>query len=133
MKILLLLIALNFNYLSYGQVDDRITTIDFVQILNDNKDETIYYYQNNWKVLRDMAIEKEYIASYQLLETQSTEDAPFQIMLITTFAHQKQYDLREDHFGELIEDKGPLKLMNDKKPADFRKILFNKNMVRHLN
>jgi hypothetical protein len=131
MKIIMLIIVLGITITSYGQPDERITTIDFVQILNDNKEEAIYYYQNNWKILREMAIEKEYIKSYQILETPVSESESFQLMLITTYKNTIQYDLREDHFAKLIKEKGELKLMNDKKPMEFRKTLFNKEMVRH--
>ena len=116
----------------YGQQEDRISTIDFVQVLNDNKEEVIYYYQNNWRVLREMAIKKGYIHSFQLLET-PIDGEPFQFMLITTYKNEEQYDLREDHFAELIEERGALKLLNNKKPGEFRKILFSKEMVKHLH
>jgi len=117
--------------LSLAQHDNRISTIDFVQILNDNKAETMHYYQNNWKVLRMMAIEKGYIHSFQLLEVPYEPSEPFHLMLITTYADESQYKLREDHFTELIKERGDLSLMNDKKPADFRKTLFSREMVRH--
>ncbi len=133
MRIIMFLSFLTVCSISYGQQDDKISTIDFVQILNDNKEEAIYYFQNNWKVLRNMAIKKEYIHSFQILEVPISEGDPFQLMLITTYMNEEQYKLREDHFTELIKEKGALKLMNDKEPADFRKTLFSKEMVRHWN
>ena len=132
MRLIIALTFLMLSTVSYGQ-DQRITTIDFVQILDDQRDEAVYYYQNNWKVLRETAIKKEFIHSYQLLETPFTEEGPFHLMLITTYRDQDQYDLREDHFGELIKARGGLSLMNDKEPAEFRKVLFNKDMVEHLH
>ncbi|WP_350285621.1 hypothetical protein [uncultured Croceitalea sp.] len=131
MRALLLTIALGLYAMSYGQQNEKISTIDFVQILNNNKEEAIYYYQNNWKVLREMALEKEYIHSYEVLEPQMSEEAPFELMLITTYLGKDQYDSRETHFEELIKAKGPLSLMNEKKPNQFRKTLFNKEIVRH--
>ena len=106
--------------------------MDFVQIINDNREETLFYYNNNWKKLREEAIKKEYILSYQLLDVEATEDAPFDIILITTYIDKEQYDKREEHFSELIEARGPVRLLNDKKPGDFRKILFNKDPVKHI-
>ncbi|MEM9338215.1 MAG: hypothetical protein AAGA66_05765 [Bacteroidota bacterium] len=126
--LLILFIACN---LCFAQQDDRITTMDFVQILNGNKAEAVYYYQNNWKILREMAVEKAYIHSYQVMETPFSEDAPFHMILVTTYGNRKQYDLREGHFEELINEKGALELMNEKKPGEFRKTLFHKEMVRH--
>ena len=133
MRIIILIALLSICSISYGQQYDKISTIDFVQIVNDNKDEAMYYYENNWKVLREMAIKKGYIHSFQILETPMSEDEPFQLMLITTYLNKEQYDLRENHFSILIKEKGELKLMNDMKPVDFRKTLFNKEMVKHLN
>ena len=129
----MLLAILITGTVCYGQPDGRISTIDFVQIVNENKDEAIYYYENNWKVLRNMAIKKGYIHSFQILETPMSEDEPFQLMLITTYLNKEQYDLKEDHFSKLIKEKGDLKLMNDMKPVDFRKTLFSKKLVKHLN
>jgi len=131
MKSLKFLILLTMTTSSFAQTDTKISTIDFVQILNDNKEEALFYYQNNWKILREMAIKKGYIHSFQLLETPLDEEQPFQLMLITTYLNQEQYDLREDHFAELIKEKGELQLMNDKAPGEFRKTLFNKERVRH--
>ena len=65
MRLLLLIILLGVFSICYGQKDEKVSTIDFVQILDDNKEEALYYFQNNWQVLRDMAIEKGYIHSYQ--------------------------------------------------------------------
>ena len=131
MRTLLLLIFLGVNSLGYGQQNDRISTIDFVQVVNENKAEAVYYYQHNWKVLRNMALENGYIHSFQILETPFTEEQPFELMLITTYSNKKQYDLREDHFRTLIQEIGELKLLNEKKPAEFRKTLFSKENVRH--
>jgi len=119
--------------ISYGQANEKITTIEFVEILNNNKNEALFYFQNNWKVLRDKATAKNYIQSYQLLETQKSDDAPFQIILMTTYQNKKQYDQREKHFQELIKQSGGLKLLNDKKPTEFRKSLFSKDSVKHWN
>ena len=78
-----------------------------------------------------MATAKGYIESYQLLELSPEDGLPFQLMLITTYPNQEQYDLREDHFQELIKEKGPLNLLNDKQPAKFRKSFFTAETVKH--
>ncbi len=142
MRHLLLIFVLAIGQIGYAQkmnstgnlnLEDRISTIDFVQILGNNKEEAVYYYENNWKVLRVQAVKQEYILSYQLLETPSTPDSPFNLILITTYANQKQYDKREENFGELIKKRGELKLINSKNPSEFRKIIFGKAPVKHLN
>lgn len=133
MRTIFFAILLSINIVGYAQANDKISTIEFVEIVNNNKEEALYYFQNNWKVLRDKAIKKNYIHSYQLLETPASDNAPFQIVLVTTYLNKTQYDQREDHFQELIKDSGGLKLLNDKQPTEFRKSLFSKEMVRHWN
>ncbi len=133
MKICLLVALLSVSAICYGQESSKITTIEFVQVLNENTKEAVFYFQNNWKVLRATAQAKGYIHSFQLLETTPSEAAPFNLMLITTYPNKEQYDLREAHFTELIEAKGPLKLLNDKEPGVFRKSLFSTTSSRHLH
>ena len=130
MKPGLCIFLLGIITMGYSQ-DTRLTTVEFVQVLDGHKEEALFYFQNNWKVLRVMAAKKGYIHSYQLMEVQASEDAPFDLMLVTTYLNEAQYKQREDHFTELIKDRGPLKLLNDLKPEKFRKSLFVKDQVRH--
>lgn len=133
MRRYLIAIALLIGIFGYSQQDDRRSTIDFVEILNDNEAEALFYYQNNWKMLREKAIKRGYIHSFQLLEMAATPEAPYHLMLITTYSNKAQYDGRESHFDEIIAESKGLKLLNDKKPVDFRKILYGKDVVRHLH
>ena len=115
-----------------AQNSEQISSMDFVQIQNNNTAEAMHYYEHNWKVLRKQALEKNYIASYQLLQSEYSEATPFHLILITTYKDKAQFDKREDHFRELIEALGDLNLMNDKKPSEFRKTVFGTDAV-HLN
>ena len=132
MKTLIFLSLFSLSFPLFAQESELITTIDFVQILNDHEAETHYYYEHNWKALRKMAVEKGYIEDFQLLKTPFTNAAPFHLMLITTYADQEQYDQREAHFGELIKARGELRLLNEKKPGAFRKVIYYKEDIRHL-
>ncbi|WP_142783634.1 hypothetical protein [Changchengzhania lutea] len=105
--------------------------IDYVQVLNDNNAEALFYYQNNWQALRIQAVEKGYISGYQLLETIPNETSPFSFILITTYKNQDQYNASEDNFQQLIESSDGLKLLNSKKPTDFRKVVMHNDMVKH--
>lgn len=129
------LITLSICFLSCfsstGQTSDKLTTIDFVKVLNNNYDEAHYYYKHNWKILRKMAVKRGYIDSFEILEVPKNKNQEFDLMLITTYGNQKQYKLREEHFQELIKIKGGLNLLNNKKPSDFRKTLFSKEKLRH--
>ena len=131
MKKSILTLALFWSLASLAQ-DVKISTIDFVQIQNENREETIYYYENNWLVLRKMALERSIIDSYELIEVESSEEAPFHLILKTTYANRAAFDLAEEKFAILIEEKGPRRLLNDKQPGDFRKIIFSKEAGEHL-
>ncbi|WP_420316364.1 hypothetical protein [Ekhidna sp.] len=131
MKNYLLLFSLLASISLSGQ-SSKVSTIDFVQILDDNRKEAIYYYENNWLVLRKQAVEKGYIDSYEIIEVESTNDAQFHLILITTYPDRIAFGKAEERFQELIELKGPLRLLNDKQPGDFRKIIFSKPDGNHL-
>ncbi|WP_341216455.1 hypothetical protein, partial [uncultured Wocania sp.] len=124
MKKIILLIALLSFYIGSSQQSTHISMIDYVQILNQNKAETLFYYQNNWQQLRIKALEKDYIESYQLLETIPTVKTPYTFILITTYKNKAQYEASEKNFQELIDASNGLKLLNSKKPSEFRKVVF---------
>ncbi|MEM9390168.1 MAG: hypothetical protein AAGA02_06825 [Bacteroidota bacterium] len=133
MKAFILAFVFFLSEAAMAQSNTRISTIEFVRIIDDNREEALFYYQNNWKVLREMAVKKGYIDSFELLEAEFTEDQPYHIILMTTFANKDQFEKREEHFEELIKVKGPLRLLNEKKPSEFRKNLYLKERVTHLN
>ena len=133
MRIIMFCIIAILTTTSFSQKDKKISTIDFVQIVNNNYDEVIYYYENNWKVLREMAVKKGYIETYQVMESPTADSTGFDIILVTTYENDQQYEKRETHFQELIKEKSPLKLLNDKKPGDFRKVIYNKENVKQWN
>ena len=133
MKYLFICLCLFISTLTFAQSDDSLAFMNFVEILNDNKEEAIYYYENNWKVLRDQAIERGFISSYQLLEVPYSEEAPFHIILVTSFATQEQYDAVEENFEILISERGERRLLNDKMPSEFRRIIFSKDNVKYLH
>lgn len=131
MKKIILIISLAIGPFSYGHQTEKVSTIDFVQIVNNHVDEALFFYQNNWKVLRAIAVERGYIESYQILENKSKEGEPFDLMLITTYPNNIQFDERETNFQEIINEQSGLKLMNDKKPDEFRKTVYRKIMTEN--
>ncbi|SDS22518.1 hypothetical protein [Gramella sp. MAR_2010_147] len=131
MRIIIFILIGLISVFSYSQKTSEISTIDFVEVLNDHKEEALFYYQKNWKELRESAVKEGYISSFEMLETSPGLEYPISFILITTYAGKEQYDLREKHFAELIKAKGSLDLLNEKKPDEFRKTLFSKeNVVR---
>lgn len=115
--------------ISFAQKPQSISSIDFVKIINNNEEEALFYYQNNWKVLRQMAYKRNYILSFELLKDIGEEQDSFNLLLITTYKNKEQFEKREEHFQELIKEKGSLKLLNEKKPAEFRQTILSKDLI----
>jgi len=124
-----LLLFISMTSLCFGQQDQSISSMDFVEIVNDNQEEALFYYQNNWKILRQMAIKKNYISSFELLKDMGQDKNSFSLILVTTYANREQFEKREEHFQELIKEKGGLELLNEKKPGEFRKTVFSKDLI----
>ncbi len=131
MRKALVLCVLLASFSVFAQTDKRISTLDFVQVQNDNYSETVYYYQNNWNVLREWAIEENYIHSYEFVRTKYSEEQPYHFILITTYANKAQFDKREENFEILIKRKGGSRLKNDIQPKDFRKLLNGHREAKH--
>ncbi len=98
-----------------------VSTIDYVKILDNKSAEALHYYENNWKLLRKKATEHGFIKSYQLLKVDNNEN--YDLLLITEYATQGQYDAKEDNFKKLMENymKNGVDLLNDIQPNAFRK------------
>lgn len=128
MRNLLLPTFLLLTGILLGQTQTTVTAIDFVKIKNNNRQEAIFFYKNNWKVYRDIALEKGYIKSYKLLTTTADTTANFDLILITEYGDSLQFKLSEERFQQIIKATRPdgPKLLNELKPNDFRKNLFFK-------
>ena len=128
MKHLLPVIFLFFFTKTFCQADPSITIIDFVKIKNNNTKEAIYYYENNWKASRDIALNRGFIKSDRLLSTTADSTADFDLILMTEFKDSTDYNLVEERFQAIFKEMrtgGPT-LLNDIKPSEFRRIVFNK-------
>lgn len=132
MKFLSLFLLLLCPICFFPQENPKISTIQFVEILNDNREEALYYYQNNWKQLREKALLKGHIAGYHFMETEKSEEAPYDFILMTIYSNEKKFANREVAFQKLISERGDLKLLNDKKPLEFRKSVMVNERVVHL-
>lgn len=106
--------------------ESPISVMDFVKFRDGKKAETMFFYENNWKIYREAALKKGFIKSYQILAPKSgTVD--FDLILITVYADSLQRSRGEERFQKIIKElrpNGP-KLMNEHRPADFRIQMFN--------
>jgi hypothetical protein len=113
---------------TFGLAQNTISVIDFVQIKDGKQKETLYYYENNWKVYRDIAVKKGYISAYRLMTTTADSTANFDLILITEYADSLQFKSREARFQQIIKEVNPNgpKFLNDLRANDFREIVFSK-------
>ena len=102
----------------------EIFTVDFVKVMQGNEEEAIYYYEKNWKRHRIEAAKRNYISSYKLLVKQS-EAGQTDILLITGYASESEYENREENFRDVMSETGNdgPRLLNEKKPDEFRKVV----------
>jgi hypothetical protein len=111
-----------------AQQSGPVVLMDFVKIKDGKKAEALYFYENNWKLYRDLAIKKKVIESYQLVEVRPDSLNNFDLILITTYRDSIQYSKSEENFRPILNEarpNGPA-LLNHLKPADFRQNVFFK-------
>src|SRR5690606_7421850 len=61
----------------------KISTLDIVSIKQQYEKETLFFYEQNWKIFREEALNKNYISGYQLLRTPTDSTDHFHLILIT--------------------------------------------------
>lgn len=106
--------------------DELYVTIDFVKIKDGKRDETMFFYANNWKPYREEALKRGVIHSYELLEPLPATAAPFDLILITRYKSEEQHKNSEKNFEPILKElrpNGPA-LKNSVKPNEFREIVF---------
>lgn len=123
MKTILFFILFTLSVNIYAQ-SDVVTLVEAVKIKNEKRAEAIFFYENNWKILREQALEKGIIHSYEFIVSEINEKANFDIILITRYKDQAQFEKSEENFRPLLDARGDVKLLNRTKPDDFRKSVF---------
>ncbi|MBL7748684.1 MAG: hypothetical protein JNM19_14705 [Chitinophagaceae bacterium] len=123
MRSRLLFLLLLASIVCQGQ---SVLIMDFVKVKNDRFEEALYYYRNNWKLYRDIALEKGYIKSYRLERVKPDSAKTFDLVLITEYEDSTQFNKSEENFRSIITAQRPggPALLNSVQPADFRTNVF---------
>lgn len=130
LPILLLMLFCSVSTRVHSQTSNSISSIDFVKIKNGQRKEAIFYYENNWKVFRERALQKRYIKSFKMLTTNADSIGNFDIILITEYADSLQLKLSEERFGEIIKSRtSGAKFLNSSRPNEFRENVFSKQAL----
>lgn len=123
MKLLLIVSILAFAISPAAEGDEVIIVVERVEVLGDGHAEARFYYEKNWLTLRILAHARGYIDSFELGYLDPQDGNGADILLVTRFASREDYERAEERFQLLMAERGPLRLLNDKQPADFRKRL----------
>lgn len=109
-----------------AQSNTTVTLMDFVKIKPGKTAEAMFFYENNWKPYRDLAIKRKIIHSYEIVKAQPDSVNNFDLILITVYKDSTQHAKSEENFRSILTElrpNGPV-LLNDVKPADFRQNVF---------
>ncbi|MTI22031.1 hypothetical protein E1176_13455 [Fulvivirga sp. RKSG066] len=128
-----ILLFLSLGMSSVWAQSQQVSIMEFVKVIDNQDEETLYYYENNWQELREVAMEKGYIKGYQLLKVTDDNHTEYDIVLITTFEDRAQYNDAESNFEEIMSMRSGPKFLNDKRPADFRKNVYSTEVEVHLS
>ncbi len=111
---------------SIKKLDETIVLMDFVKIKNGKRDEAMFYYDNNWKIYREVALKRGFIQSYEIIEIAPNESNQFDLILITRYKNEEQYKNSEKNFEPILKEIRPngTLLKNNLKPEEFRQNLF---------
>lgn len=117
-----IIFLLLYIYPSFAQ-ENKKSVLEIVSSINGNSNEALYFYENNWKKFREVAVKKGDILSYQLGSSAPDSSGNIQIFLITNYGSADQYENSEKNFRQIIDEQGANgpKLLNELKPSDFRK------------
>lgn len=126
--VLICLFALLTGSRVAGQQNTEVILMDFVKIKEGRIKEALYFYENNWKVYRDLALKKKVIKSYEIVRAEPDSLNNFDLILITTYKDSVQFAKSEENFRPILaalRPNGPA-LLNGLRPDDFRINVFFK-------
>ncbi len=132
MKIIFTLVWVISSIYLQAQTQSKVAVLEFVEILDGQIEEAMYYYENNWKRLREIAIKRGDIDDFKIM-MDSSDSSSIKLYLYTEFPGKYALEKSEERFGHIIQEvssKGP-KLLNDIPPSEFRKNIDTKILEVH--
>lgn len=90
-------------------------TVDVVECRSEYERECLYYYENNWKVIREEAVARNFISGYHLLRAESDSLSVVKLFLLTEYPDSLALAEVEANFQPMMRELrpgGPL-LLND--------------------
>lgn len=104
-KIWALLIVLTcYAQTARGQ---QLTTLDIVKVNASYEKEALYFYQENWKAFRELALQKGVISGYEMHRTATDSTQHFQLILITRYPDSTALANSEENFRPIMKEVSP--------------------------
>jgi hypothetical protein len=92
--------------LTAGQAMAQVTTVDVVKVKTEYEKEALFFYENNWKVFRERALELKFISGFELVKSAVDSSRTFDILLITRYADVASHSDAEKNFQSIIKEIG---------------------------
>jgi hypothetical protein len=100
---------------------------DLVTVLAERKEEALFFYDQNWKIYREKALQEGVISAYRILSLPKGNETGWDIILMTEYPNEAKFKASEDNFRPILQSlrpDGPV-LLNEHKPNTFRSIKTN--------
>lgn len=100
---------------------NAIRIMDFVKINPEKEAEALFFYENNWKIYREKALEKGYISNYEMIRVKANETLNFDFILMTEFPDAAALENVELNFQPIMRElrpNGPV-FLNELRQKDF--------------
>lgn len=100
---------------------NAIRIMDFVKIKPGREIKALYFYENNWKIYREKALEKGYISNYEMVRVKADEAVNFDFILMTEFPDAAALENVELNFQPIMRElrpNGPV-FYNELRQKDF--------------
>ncbi len=105
---------------------ESVAVTELVKVLGGNRTEAVFYFRNNWFALREEAVKRGFIESFEMQVADRSlnpgDGGGPDIVLITRYKNDLQFRQSEYNFQKLIKEmrpEGPM-LASTLKPPEFR-------------
>lgn len=118
----LLILAGNSGFAQAIKVKPAIWSVDYVKAKEGQLTDLLEFFRLNWAAARVQAKKKHYIQDYKLYVLPEATD--YQVILMTKYKDQTQYDQREENFKKIFAQFKPLPIpVNGKGSRDMSDII----------
>ena len=99
----------------------EMATIDIVKVNARYEKEAMYFYNENWKEFRKLALQKGVISGFEIHRTVVDSTNHFQLVLITKYRDSAYFAKSEENFRPIMKSVSPNgpKMLNNVERKDF--------------